>query len=116
MVAAAVKICISFNVTPCSPVDVSRRFGRTCHLNLQCTTVKSTCCLLRVGQLLAYSSNMKIEAICSSEMSLDFDVITWRYIQGNIILVKNTDDNNSIVSSVAYFCNLMRTQRSTRWK
>jgi hypothetical protein len=40
----------------------------------------ATCCLLHAGFLLGFSSTLKMEAACSSELSIDFQRTTWLYI------------------------------------
>jgi hypothetical protein len=67
---------ISWDITPCSPLKVNRRFGGTYLLHLQ----SFDCCLLHAGFCLAYSSTLKMEATCSSEKSVDFQRATRCYI------------------------------------
>jgi hypothetical protein len=53
-------------IVPCSPIKVSRGFGRTC--------------LIHLHGLRAYSSTLKMEATYSSETSVDFQWTTLRYV------------------------------------
>jgi hypothetical protein len=59
-----------WDITPCSPLSVNRRFGGTyaCHL-LACWFLAEI-----------ISSALKMEAICSSRMLVDTQRTTWRYI------------------------------------
>jgi hypothetical protein len=69
----------------CSPVKLSRRFGRTGHFHLQGRRVskkqgaRRAACLLLVS-CFAYTSTLKMEAICSSESSIDSNQTTRCYI------------------------------------
>jgi hypothetical protein len=65
------KNFIFWDITPCSPLRVNRLFGGTCHLIDTCFALVSC---------LAYSSTLNMEAICSSETSLDFQWTTQLYI------------------------------------
>jgi hypothetical protein len=62
-----------WDITLCSPLKVSQRFGRMCRLHLQ-----------GLAYCLAYPSTMNIEATCSSETSDDFNRTTRRYIPEEI--------------------------------
>jgi hypothetical protein len=72
------KNTIFWDRTPCSPVKVNRRLGETYHLHLQGRRIS-----LRRNQresrwqaelvyCSAYFSTLRMEAICSSETSVDF--------------------------------------------
>jgi hypothetical protein len=67
------KITVFWFVTPCSLVKVCGCFGGTYCLHIQDRRVRKgfTCCLLRDGCLI-YSSNLKMEAVYSSETSANF--------------------------------------------
>jgi hypothetical protein len=92
---------IFWNIMPYSPLKVTRCFGGTCRLHHQGqkisqarnhhesmweTRVLRFACLLcfppafTLVSCLDYSSTLKVEATCSSEMSVDCKRITWRYI------------------------------------
>jgi hypothetical protein len=60
-----------WDITPCSPLKFSRRFGRICRLHFQ-----------GLAYCMAYLSTIKIEMACSSETSDDFNRTTRRYIPG----------------------------------
>jgi hypothetical protein len=63
----------------CSTLNISRRFGRTCLLHLQRRGITSK---KQVGSrtCFAYSSALKMVAICSSETSVGFLWTTQRYV------------------------------------
>jgi hypothetical protein len=68
LTAVVMKISIFWDITPCRPLKVNRRFWGTCRLHLY------------VESCLAYSLTLKTEAMCSSETSADFQRTTRRYI------------------------------------
>jgi hypothetical protein len=70
-----IESTIFWDITPCSPLNVSRRFGGTHRLQAEL-------CLPPAFTLVSYSaypSTLKMEAICSSETSADTQRSTWRY-------------------------------------
>jgi hypothetical protein len=71
-----------YNITPCSPLEVNRRFGGTYRLHLHCRKLsqaeRATCFTLLF--FLAYSSTLKTVATYSSKTSVDFQRTTWGYI------------------------------------
>jgi hypothetical protein len=78
------KSAIFWNITPCSPLSVNRRFGGTYRLHLQGLKNKlsnhSACHLLSRWFLAeVIFSTLKMEAICSSETSVDTQLTTRRY-------------------------------------
>jgi hypothetical protein len=75
LTAVVMKSIIFWNITPCSPLRVNRRFGGTYRLHLQAPL--ATC--FHAG-FLAYFSTLKMEAICSSEKSVGSQLTTRRYI------------------------------------
>jgi hypothetical protein len=90
-----VKNSIIWDITPCSPLKGNRCFGGKCRLQLQCQkkTKQETIVKLsgnkhvtllvnsfQAGFLLAYSSTLKMEATCCSEILVDFHRATRRYI------------------------------------
>jgi hypothetical protein len=75
------KYIIFWNMTPCSPMSVNRRFGGTYRLHLQGRRNKFSkipACLLIFAKLI--SSTLKMEAICYSVTSVDTQRTTRRYI------------------------------------
>jgi hypothetical protein len=84
-----------------SPFKVDRRFGGTCCLHLQSQGISQTGkqseswwhawlylpLAFTLVSCLAYSSNHKMEAACSSETSVDFQRISRRYIPENILVL-----------------------------
>jgi hypothetical protein len=73
------KSSIFCDVTPCSSLVVNRRFGGSCHplSSGSSRAVVATGCML--ASCSAYSSTLNMEAICSSETSLDFQRTARRY-------------------------------------
>jgi hypothetical protein len=84
LTAVAVKSTIFWDITPCSTLKVNRRFGATYRLHLQGRRISRAELCLPAAFLLvscsSYSSTLKMEAICSSVTSVDFQRITRRYI------------------------------------
>jgi hypothetical protein len=71
------KSTVFWDITPCCPLKVNRRFGGTYCLNLQGRA--ELCCFTLVSSS-ANSSTLKMEAIWSFETSADFQRTTRRYI------------------------------------
>jgi hypothetical protein len=81
---------VFWDITPCSPLNVNRRFGRTCRLHLQGRRTSHVRDQHEAGyslppafmlvSYLAYPSALKMEATCSSETSVHFQRTTQRYI------------------------------------
>jgi hypothetical protein len=82
------KTTVFWDITPCTPLKVNRRFGRIYRLHLQGRKMSRArnqleSCLPPPFTLVscsAYSSTKKMEAICCSETSVDFQRTTRRYI------------------------------------
>jgi hypothetical protein len=77
------KSIIFWDVTPCSLLRCKRRFGGTYRLHLQGRRnfqQEPACHLLTCWSLLKFSSTLKMEAICSTETSVDFQQTTRRHI------------------------------------
>jgi hypothetical protein len=72
LAAVIMKSTIFWDLMPCSPLKANRRFGGTYRLRLQDRRINK--------QDSAYSSTLKMEAICSSETSVGFQRTTQRYI------------------------------------
>jgi hypothetical protein len=95
LTAVVTKRSVSLFITPCRPLKVSRHFEGTYRLHLQGrkisrarnqheSTFSPAFTLISCS---AYSSTLKIEAICSSETSFDFQGTTQRYIPDDRSLV-----------------------------
>jgi hypothetical protein len=75
---------VFWDITPCSPLKVKRCFVGIYRFLLQCPTSRTRYqrglpAAFNLVSCSAYST-LKMEAICSSETSLDFQRITRRYI------------------------------------
>jgi hypothetical protein len=77
LTAVVKKSPVFWNITPCRSLKVNRRFGGTCRLHVQGKTISKarnqheallTCFML--VSCLAYCSTLKMEATCSSKMSV----------------------------------------------
>jgi hypothetical protein len=82
------KINIFWDIMPCSLFKIHRRFGGTYRLHLQggisrAKYERESRWEAASFALVSYSAylTLKMEAICSSEMSADFQLTTWRYVQ-----------------------------------
>jgi hypothetical protein len=129
LTAVGMKSTIFWDVTPCSPLRVNRRFGGTCRLRLQGRinnfskkpASKQVASTLLVYHMLAcwflaenIPSTLKMEAICSSETSVDTRRTTRRYIPEvdtlQLITVIRTSDNyRSFVLQIIIKRNLIHT-------
>jgi hypothetical protein len=73
-----------WDVMLCSLLKVNRRFGGTCHHNIQGQRISQAgnqrLLSATMVYCLAFSSTLKMEATCSSETSVDFQRTTRRYI------------------------------------
>jgi hypothetical protein len=78
------KIPIFWDITPCSPLKVNRRFWGTCRLHLQGRGRALFDACFMLASCLGYSSTLKME-ICSSETSVDFQRNTLCYIPEDIL-------------------------------
>jgi hypothetical protein len=80
-------------MTPCSTLKINRRFGGTYRLypHLHSLGLSSAFTPIRYS---AYSSTLKMEAICSSEMSVDFQRTTRRYIREGRTLHNHRCENH----------------------
>jgi hypothetical protein len=75
------KIILFWDITSCSPLKVNRRFEGTCRLCLPPAFTLVYCS--------AYPSTLKMEAICSSETSVDFQLTARSYIPEDNSLQKH---------------------------
>jgi hypothetical protein len=96
LTALIMKRTISWDKTPCSPFKVNRRFGGTYRLPLQNRRISRSWKqresswqgeppVFTLVSYSAYSSILKMEAIYSSEKSVDFKRTTRRYILKHIL-------------------------------
>jgi hypothetical protein len=69
------KITVFWDIIPCSPLKVNRRFGGTDRFHLEGCRISRT-----RNQRESRWQALKMEAICSSETSVDFQRNTRRYI------------------------------------
>jgi hypothetical protein len=84
-----VKSSIFWCVTECSPLKVNRHFGEISRLHLQSLTVSQERKENEAGNkvsCLAYSPTLKMEVICYSETSVDFERTTRSNITEDIAL------------------------------
>jgi hypothetical protein len=90
------KSSVFCDTTTCSPLEVNRRFGVTCRLQIQGQRIrqernqhesgtKQSC-----SACFTNSSTPKMQATCSSETSVDFQRTTRRYIPENWTLELST--------------------------
>jgi hypothetical protein len=98
------KSVVFWDIMPCSPLKVSRRFGGTYHLYLQSQRINQAKnqrqCRWQAELLLppdytlfycsAYSSTWKLEVICSFETSADFQRTTRHCIPEDSTLQKKS--------------------------
>jgi hypothetical protein len=96
--AVTTKSVVSWGVTPCSPVDVHRRFGETCfqhegRSNESANRVVLFDCLFSVAWWVS-SSIFKMEVVCFSETSVNLYRITQRH----------TPEDNIHLSSSCSWC------------
>jgi hypothetical protein len=83
LTAVVMKSTIFWDITPCSLLKVNRRFGGTYRLHLQGRRTSRASNLPPAFTLVScsvHSSTLKMEAICSSETSIDFQRTTWHCI------------------------------------
>jgi hypothetical protein len=73
------KSTFFWDITLCSPLKVNLCFGGTCYLHFQDWRMSQAPAFMLVS-CLAYYSTLKLEAICSSRTSVDFQWPTQRYI------------------------------------
>jgi hypothetical protein len=73
---------VFWDITPCSPLKVNRRFGGTYHLHLQGRCLSPAFSLVSCS---AYSLTLNMEAVYSFYTSADFQQTTWRYIPETIL-------------------------------
>jgi hypothetical protein len=85
LTAVVTMSSIFWDITPCSQLKVNRRFGGTYRLSLQSRRIcqarnqESLPHVFTLVSCLAYSSTLKMEATCSSETLVDFQLTTRYY-------------------------------------
>jgi hypothetical protein len=81
LTAVVMKSSVFRHITVCNPLKVDRRFGGTCRLQLFMVEekAKKKPAWIRQQAKLGRFYTSKMEAIYSSEMSVEFEVTTWRY-------------------------------------
>jgi hypothetical protein len=93
------KNSIFWDITPCSLLKVNRCFGGTFRPHHQVRNINQTRTQresrwqAELVSYLAYSSILKMEAICTSEMPVDFQHTTRRYIPENRTLPNHRCEN-----------------------
>jgi hypothetical protein len=85
LTAVVMKKSIFWDITPCSPLQMKWCFRGTCCLHLQDQRISRLFLspALTLVSCSTYFSNLKMEATCSSETSVDSQRTTWRYIPEN---------------------------------
>jgi hypothetical protein len=81
------KSTIFWNIMMYSPWKVNRHFEETCCLHFQGRRI-SRGLFATLVSCSAYSFTHKMDAICSSEIFIDFQRTTRRYISQEIVLFK----------------------------
>jgi hypothetical protein len=74
---------VFWNISPCHPLKVNRRFVRTSRFHIQDRRISQARCqrVCHLFSWLVYFSTLKMEPTYSSETSADFQRTTLRYIQ-----------------------------------
>jgi hypothetical protein len=83
------KSTIFWDITPCSPLKVNRRFGWTYRLHYQSRRISQ----IRNQREENSKQSLKIEEICSSETSVDLQRTKRRYIPEDRTLNSETYSN-----------------------
>jgi hypothetical protein len=89
------KSIIFWDMTPCSPLSFNRRFGGSYRLHLQGRRNRFIKTSKQAGgkQNEPISLTLKIEAICSSETSVETERNTWRHIPEDDTLYNHSCEN-----------------------
>jgi hypothetical protein len=77
--AVAMKITVFWDITPCSPLKVSRHFGGTFRIHLHDRKISRTRNQREI-RWQAESTTLKMEAICLSKLLVEFQRATRLYI------------------------------------
>jgi hypothetical protein len=85
------ELHIFLHITSCSPLKVSQRFRVTCYIDLQGRKMRQALLSIcfKLVSCLAHSPTLNMKATCSSETSVDFLRITWRYFPHDRTLHKH---------------------------
>jgi hypothetical protein len=107
---------IIWDITPYSPLKVNQRFGGTHRLHLQSPRYMPSKKpawkkVANRASCSAYSSTLKMEAMCSSETSADFQRTTRRYIPEDSTLYNHHCEN---LKSYTVFLHRQVTHRYVR--
>jgi hypothetical protein len=87
LTAVVIKSTVVWHITPCTPLEVNRRFGGTYRFNLQGGISRAR--YQGASKRQAYST-LKMEVICCFEMSVDFRRNARRYIlEDNILFISS---------------------------
>jgi hypothetical protein len=97
------KSIIFWDITPCSPLKVNRRFRGMYRLHLQGQGISQARNQHKSRWQAAYSSTLKMEAIYSSEMSVDFQQNTRRYIPEHNTLHNHHCENLKSYTGIHWF-------------
>jgi hypothetical protein len=85
LTAVVKESSIFWDITPCSPLKVNWSFRGTYRFHLQDRRISraryqwESRWQAKLVSCSAYSSTLKMEALCSSETSVDFQRTTWHY-------------------------------------
>jgi hypothetical protein len=105
LTAVAMKSSVAWSITPCRPLKVNRRFGRTYRLHHHGRRIKQARNPHQTNRrsllatffipiyCLAYFSTMMMKATCSSETSVASQLATQRYIPKDRCLLNNGCEN-----------------------
>jgi hypothetical protein len=85
LIAVVMKSSIVWDITPCSPLNVNRPLGGTYWLRLQVWIISHARNQREIRR--QADSTLKMEAICSSETSVDFQQTTRHYIPDELFNV-----------------------------
>jgi hypothetical protein len=80
LITLDINIMVFWSMKPCNPLKINRRFGGAFHLHLQGWRISQAGSVQMPVPCLAYSLNLEMGAICSSETSVVFQRTIWRYV------------------------------------
>jgi hypothetical protein len=119
LTAVLMKSTIFWDITPCIPLSVNRRLGGTNRLNLKGRKIKrwtkparNQVTSLQVVSCSAIFFTLKMEAICSSETSVDTQRTTLRCIPEDGTL--HDDERLDSIKSGKYVAHLRNDQLLTK--
>jgi hypothetical protein len=79
LAAVVIKVSTFWDIMRCSLLKVNRRFGGICYLHLQGIEISQARNQREAGSFTLVSAILKMEATCSSEISVNFQWTAWRY-------------------------------------